>query len=151
MSPISLRSHDTYELFSDLFEPPEQCSRPKPPQQENGAARKPGRKKGSIRSEERPRLQTVPPGVQGRRGVVPSAAIPSVEQDDVDGRLMDARQVAARLGVSERFIRDHTLRRSPRLCAVKLGKLLRYRPADVDIFVSQLATLPLSRQPRPRA
>jgi predicted DNA-binding transcriptional regulator AlpA len=64
-----------------------------------------------------------------------------------DDRLLDARQVAAKLGVSERFIRDHTTRRSPRIPGVKLGKLLRYRAADVEIFMDALSTLPSSRRP----
>jgi len=57
-----------------------------------------------------------------------------------DDRLLDARQVAAKLGVSERFIRDHTTRRSPRIPGVKLGKLLRYRAADVANFMAELNT-----------
>jgi hypothetical protein len=61
-------------------------------------------------------------------------------------RLLDARQVAAKLGVSERFIRDHTTRRSPRIPGVKLGKLIRYRAADVAIFVAELNTQPSSRR-----
>jgi excisionase family DNA binding protein len=60
-------------------------------------------------------------------------------------RLLNARQVADRLGVSERFIRDHTTRRSPRIPAVKLGKLIRYRRADVDLFMAELDTLHSSR------
>lgn len=63
-------------------------------------------------------------------------------------RLMNARQVAEKLGVSERFIRDHTTRRVPRIPAVKLGKLIRYRPADVDVFMAELGTLPSSRRSR---
>lgn len=63
-----------------------------------------------------------------------------------DERLLDARQVAAKLGVSERFIRDHTTRRSPRIPGVKLGKLLRYRAADVEVFMADLNTLPSSRR-----
>lgn len=63
-----------------------------------------------------------------------------------DDRLLDARQVAAKLGVSERFIRDHTTRRSPRIPGVKLGKLLRYRAADVAIFMTELNTQPSSRR-----
>ena len=63
-----------------------------------------------------------------------------------DDRLLDARQVAAKLGVSERFIRDHTTRRSPRIPGVKLGKLLRYRAADVEIFMETLNTQPSSRR-----
>jgi len=66
--------------------------------------------------------------------------------DRDDDRLLDARQVAAKLGVSERFIRDHTTRRSPRIPGVKLGKLLRYRPADVAIFMAELNTQPSSRR-----
>jgi hypothetical protein len=54
--------------------------------------------------------------------------------------------VAAKLGVSERFIRDHTTRRSPRIAGVKLGKLLRYRATDVEIFMAELNTLPTSRR-----
>lgn len=63
-----------------------------------------------------------------------------------ENRLLDAREVAARLGVSERFIRDHTTRRSPRIPGVKLGKLLRYRAADVEIFMAELNTLSTSRR-----
>ncbi len=56
-------------------------------------------------------------------------------------RLMNAREVADRLGVSERWVRDHTTRRSPKIRAVKLGTLIRYRPADVDTFMDHLDTL----------
>ena len=71
-----------------------------------------------------------------------------VTPDRDDDRLLDARQVAAKLGVSERFIRDHTTRRSPRIPGVKLGKLLRYRAADVDLFMAELETQPSSRRSR---
>ncbi len=71
------------------------------------------------------------------------------EQPSRDGeRLLNARQVADKLGVSERFIRDHTTRRYPKIPAVKLGKLIRYRRADVDVFMAELGTLPPSRRPR---
>jgi predicted DNA-binding transcriptional regulator AlpA len=85
------------------------------------------------------------------RNVMPTPT-PSLELNhDVtlgrnDDRLLDARQVAAKLGVSERFIRDHTTRRSPRIPGVKLGKLLRYRAADVEIFMAELNTLSTSRR-----
>ena len=65
-----------------------------------------------------------------------------------DERLLNARQVADRLGVSERFISDHTTRRSPRIPAVKLGKLIRYRRADVDLFMAELDTLSSFRRSR---
>jgi excisionase family DNA binding protein len=70
-------------------------------------------------------------------------------QANHDGeRLLNARQVAEKLGVSERFIRDHTTRRYPKIPAVKLGKLIRYRRADVDVFMAELGTLPPSRRSR---
>ena len=59
---------------------------------------------------------------------------------DMDERLLKADQVAERLGVSERWVRDHATRRSPRIRAVKLGPLLRFRWCDVQEFVSELAT-----------
>jgi excisionase family DNA binding protein len=70
------------------------------------------------------------------------------QQDENDERLLNARQVADKLGVSERFIRDHTTRRSPKIPAVKLGKLIRYRRADVDVFMAELRTLPASNRSR---
>jgi predicted DNA-binding transcriptional regulator AlpA len=76
----------------------------------------------------------------------PSFDLSQNSADRDDDRLLDARQVAAKLGVSERFIRDHTTRRSPRIPGVKLGKLLRYRAADVAIFMAELNTNPSSRR-----
>ena len=71
------------------------------------------------------------------------------KQPNHDGeRLLNARQVADKLGVSERFIRDHTTRRSPKIPAVKLGKLIRYRCADVDIFMAELGTVSTSNRSR---
>jgi excisionase family DNA binding protein len=72
----------------------------------------------------------------------------SSEPNRDDERLLNARQVADKLGVSERFIRDHTTRRSPKIPAVKLGKLIRYRRADVDVFMAQLGTLSPSSRSR---
>jgi len=65
-----------------------------------------------------------------------------------DDRLLNARQVATKLGVSERWVRDHTTRRSPKIRGVKLGTLMRYRRADVEVFMQELDTLPSSRRPR---
>lgn len=45
----------------------------------------------------------------------------------MDEYLFTAEQVAERLGVSERWVRDHATRRNPRIRAVKLGPLLRFR------------------------
>jgi hypothetical protein len=56
-----------------------------------------------------------------------------ITPDRNDDRLLDARQVAAKLGVSERFIRDHTTRRSPdcRRQAWETASLPRYRCRDL--------------------
>jgi len=62
--------------------------------------------------------------------------------------LLNAREVAARLGVSERWVRDHTTRRAPKLRGVKLGSLMRYRNVDVEDFMEKLATSRSSVQPR---
>jgi predicted DNA-binding transcriptional regulator AlpA len=63
-------------------------------------------------------------------------------------RLLNAQEVAQRLGVSERWVRDHTTRRSPRIRAVKLGPLVRYRWSDVEVFMESLDTFQSSRRPR---
>lgn len=54
--------------------------------------------------------------------------------------LYSAQEVAERLGVSERWVRDHATRRNPRIRAVKLGPLLRFRWADVEEFVGRQMT-----------
>jgi len=56
--------------------------------------------------------------------------------DTPTAALKTAIQVARRLGVSERWVRDHATRRSPRLPVVKLGSLLRFRPEDVEAFIA---------------
>lgn len=48
-------------------------------------------------------------------------------------------QVAAMLGVSKAWVRDHATRRQPRLSVVRLGKkraVLRFRPEDVERFIN---------------
>jgi len=66
----------------------------------------------------------------------------------MQGRLLNAREVAARLGVSERWVRDHTTRRSPKIRGVKLGTLMRYRSVDVEEFMETLTTSRSSFQAR---
>ena len=51
-------------------------------------------------------------------------------------QLLSPREVAKRLRVSERWVRDHATRRSPKLPVVKLGSLLRFQQADVDAFLA---------------
>lgn len=80
-------------------------------------------------------------GIDTQRAGKLAQADEDAEQSNRDERLLNARQVAEKLGVSERFVRDHTTRRSPRIPAVSLGKLIRYRRADVDDFMAEMGTL----------
>jgi predicted DNA-binding transcriptional regulator AlpA len=76
---------------------------------------------------------------------IPREAIPAPERNWDEDRLLNARQVAERLGVSERWVRDHTTRRSPKIRGVKLGMMMRYRRADIDRFMQELDTQTTSR------
>jgi predicted DNA-binding transcriptional regulator AlpA len=50
--------------------------------------------------------------------------------------LLGAKEVARWLGVSRAWVFEHSNgRRRPFLPSVKLGKSVRYRPADVDAFI----------------
>ncbi len=62
-------------------------------------------------------------------------------------RLLSPQEVADRLGVSERWVRDHATRRSPRIRAVKLGPLLRFRWSDVEDFLSDQLLEDPSKKP----
>ena len=100
-------------------------------------------------------LERKPPVAEGRAWVQPRMAPASQPMAQTSAiqpplvysheRLMNAREVAARLGVSERWVRDHTSRRNPRIRAVKLGSLIRYKRADVEIFMESLDTQRTSR------
>jgi hypothetical protein len=57
----------------------------------------------------------------------------------LDERLFTAQEIADRLGVSERWVRDHATRRNPRIRAVKLGPLLRFRWPDVQALIDRLS------------
>ena len=50
-------------------------------------------------------------------------------------RLLGPADSAKWLGVSSGWVRDHATRKEPRLPAVKVGKLLRFRPEDVERFL----------------
>ena len=50
-------------------------------------------------------------------------------------RLLGPADVAKWLGVSSGWVRDHATRKEPRLKAVKVGTLLRFRPEDVEAFL----------------
>jgi predicted DNA-binding transcriptional regulator AlpA len=84
--------------------------------------------------------------VQGVRSDLYESKEVTAQQSHPNERLLNARQVADKLGVSERWVRDHTTRRSPRIHGIKLGLLMRYRREDVDAFMAELDTLPSSRR-----
>ena len=100
-------------------------------------------------------LERKPPVAEGLAWVQPKMAPvsqPTAQTSTVhpalvfsQERLLNAREVAARLGVSERWVRDHTSRRNPRIRAVKLGSLVRYKRADVETFMESLDTQRTSR------
>ena len=52
-------------------------------------------------------------------------------------QLLSVGAVAGILGVSQAWVRDHATRKQPHLKCVKVGKLLKFRPADVEEFIQQ--------------
>jgi predicted DNA-binding transcriptional regulator AlpA len=57
----------------------------------------------------------------------------------VSGRLLSLSDVAARLGVSRAWVRDHATRRNPRIPVVRLGgkrAVLRFRLQDIENFIN---------------
>jgi excisionase family DNA binding protein len=57
--------------------------------------------------------------------------------ENPESDLLTPGQVARRLQVSSAWVRDHATRKTPRLPAVKMGKLLRFRREDVDRFIRE--------------
>jgi excisionase family DNA binding protein len=49
--------------------------------------------------------------------------------------LIGPKEVAEWLGVSSAWVRDHATRKAPKIQAVKIGKLLRFRKTDVRDFI----------------
>ena len=49
--------------------------------------------------------------------------------------LLGPSEVAKWLGVSAGWVRDHATRKVPRIKVIKIGKLLRFRPKDVEDFL----------------
>jgi hypothetical protein len=52
-------------------------------------------------------------------------------------QLLGPSDVAKWLGVSAGWVRDHATRKDPRIKAIKIGKLLRFRPEDVEDFLRE--------------
>jgi predicted DNA-binding transcriptional regulator AlpA len=96
-----------------------------------------------VESAAQPRVKFA---VQGVRSAPYQSNEATAHQSHHDDRLLNARQVADKLGVSERWVRDHTTRRSPKIHGIKLGLLVRYRREDVDAFMAELDTFPSSRR-----
>ena len=86
--------------------------------------------------EPKPALQTIQFPESSRR---PGQREPAVNglTAPADSRLLTPQEVANRLGVSERWVRDHASRRSPRIPAVRLGPLVRFRSSDIEDFLNQ--------------
>ncbi len=60
--------------------------------------------------------------------------------------LLTPEQVARRLRVSSRWVRDHATRRLPRIPAVDLGARLRFRQADIEEFIKNQVQVGLSKK-----
>jgi excisionase family DNA binding protein len=59
----------------------------------------------------------------------------SIAAKRVNQRLLGPSDVADWLGVSAGWVRDHATRKEPRIRAIKVGKLIRFRPEDVEEFL----------------
>jgi excisionase family DNA binding protein len=79
-------------------------------------------------------------------------------EGDLEEELLTPEQVAKRLQMSPRWVRDHATRRSPRIPAVMLGSRIRFRPADIETFIrlhcqgpsqKQLRRMTMEGSPRP--
>jgi excisionase family DNA binding protein len=63
--------------------------------------------------------------------------------------LLTVAEVAARLTVSEQFVRDHATRCEPLIPCVRLGSLIRFRDIDIDAFIQErLQASPFRRKRR---
>lgn len=59
----------------------------------------------------------------------------NLAEDQELAPLLAPSDVAKCLGVSSAWVRDHATRKTPRIPAVKVGKLLRFRPVDIREFI----------------
>lgn len=53
------------------------------------------------------------------------------------GRLMTVEDVAGQLQVSAAWVRDHATRKQPRLPVVRVGKLLRFHPQEIQKWIRE--------------
>jgi predicted DNA-binding transcriptional regulator AlpA len=64
---------------------------------------------------------------------------PSLEHPARSEQLLTLDHVAARLGISKAWVRDHATRRNPRIPVVRLGgkrAVLRFRSQDIENFIN---------------
>jgi hypothetical protein len=55
---------------------------------------------------------------------------------DTDGSsLIGPAEVARLLGVSSGWVRDHATRKTPRIPVIRIGRMMRFRPADIHGIV----------------
>jgi hypothetical protein len=50
-------------------------------------------------------------------------------------QLIGPAEVARLLGVSSGWVRDHATRKTPRIPMLRMGRLMRFRPADINIII----------------
>jgi excisionase family DNA binding protein len=62
---------------------------------------------------------------------------PSFTERQSKLQLLSVEQVAKLLGVSAGWVRDHATRKQPHLRCVKVGKLLKFRPDDIEGFIDE--------------
>jgi excisionase family DNA binding protein len=55
------------------------------------------------------------------------------------GILLTVDDVAAMLRVSDDWVRDHATRKQPRLPVVRVGKLLRFRPQEIERWIQEMS------------
>jgi excisionase family DNA binding protein len=84
------------------------------------------------------------PAPADQQGPRPAFNVVSLRPNE---HLLTPQDVADRLGVSERWVRDHATRRNPRIRAVRLGPLLRFRWSDVEDFLSDQLLEDPSKKP----
>lgn len=53
-------------------------------------------------------------------------------------KLLTPREVASWLDVSVDWVQDHATVKEPRIPVVRIGKLLRFRREDIEVFLSEL-------------
>jgi excisionase family DNA binding protein len=63
---------------------------------------------------------------------------PCGQMDDHIQRLLTAYEVAQILNVSAAWVYDHADRKQPRIPIVRLGKAVRFRPADIHAFIEKM-------------